>query len=188
MGYRHYLGIIDKETFKKIDDDFIKQNADEDGYWGIYSIVEKCGKEIIELGKYSKEGSRLETKKQKISEDFLPAYNTLKKHCDNHEYGFNLLTKRDLEYLIRCYKIRTVRYWKRVLGLIEDKFDYDKKTPEEKCKQYVQEKLNWRTFLVNMKDPYKVQDCWLYEYELFNLVHCYKMIDWDKYCLIIYGW
>lgn len=186
MGYRHYLAIVDKETFKKVDTDFIKQNADEEGYWGIYNFAEKYGKEIIELGKYSKEGFKLESKKQKISEEFLPAYNALKNHCREHEYGFNLLTKRDLIFLIRCYKMRTVNNLKRMLGIVEDKFNDN--TPEVKCKEYVKEKLNWSKYLVDLKDPYKVQGTWLYEYELFNLIHCYKMIDWDKYCLIIYGW
>lgn len=186
MGYRHYLAIIDKETFKNIDEDYIKQNSDEDGYWNISDLVEKCGQEIAELGKYSNEGFHLEVKKTKIEEEFLPAYNTLKKHCDKWDYGFNLLTKRDLIFLVRCYKMRTVKYFKKLLGFIEDEFNDN--TPEVKCKNYVRKKLSWRNYLTNEKSPYKVQDTWDYEYEMFDLLHCYKSIDWDKYVLIIYGW
>lgn len=186
MGYRHYLAIIDKETFKTINDDFIEKNSDEDGYLGIYKIVEKCGHEIAELGKYSEEGFRLCSKKTKIDNEYLPAYNVLKKHCDAHEHGFNLLTKRDLMYVIRCYKLRTVKSWKKLLGIIEDK--WDENSPEIKCKKAIETKLNWREFLIDKKNPYKVQSCWFYEYEMFDLIHCYKSIDWDKYLLIVYGW
>ena len=186
MGYRHYLAIIDKETFKNINEDFILRNSDEDGYWGIYDLAEKYGVEIAELGKYSDEGFRLCDKKTKIPDEYLNAYNVIKEHCDNYEFGFNVLTKRDLIFLIRCYKMRTIKYWKSLLGIIEDKFDNN--SPEVKCKNYVRSKLNWRKYLTDEKNPYKVQDTWMYEYQMFNLLHCYKMIDWDKYVLIIYGW
>ena len=33
-----------------------------------------------------------------------------------------------------------------------------------------------------------VSDSWDYESEIFNLLHIYKTVDWDKYILVIYGW
>ncbi len=186
MGYRHYLAIIEKDKFKKIDNEVLKQLEDEEGYWGIYDLVKKFGTEISELGKYSEEGFRLESKKSNIPVELVPSFEIIKKHCHKHEHGFNLLTKRDLMFLIRCYKLRTVNYWKRLLGLKDDKFDSN--PIEVKLKEYVKSKFLWRKYLINPKNKYKLNDYWSYEYELFNLIHCYKMIDWDKYILVIYGW
>ena len=192
MGYRHYLAIIDKDIFKKIDekfiDEYIKESSKypDEQFFRIYDFVDKYGKEIAELGKYSDEGFHLCRKRKPIANEYPKQYDLLKKLCDNNEYGFNLLTEKDLIFLIKCYKKRTVNYWEKMLGLIEDKWDNN--TPEVKCKQYVKEKLGWKDFLINLKSPYKVQSCWFYEYELFDLIHCYKTIDWNKYLLIIYGW
>lgn len=65
MGYRHYLGIIKKEDFKKIDSIFIinNKNEDEDLDPIIHELLQKAGmQEVFELGKWSAEGGRLELK------------------------------------------------------------------------------------------------------------------------------
>lgn len=186
MGYRHYLAIIEKDKFKSIDDKFLKQLEDEDGFWGIYALIEKIGTEIYELGKYSEEGFRLQEKKPNISAELTPIYEMIKKHCDEYEYGFNILTKRDLMFIIRCYKLRTVNYWKELLGLKHNKYNSD--SLQVRMKQYVESKFLWRKYLIDNRDKYAINGYWSYEYALFNLIHCYKMIDWDKYLLVIYGW
>ena len=61
--------------------------------------------------------------------------------------------------------------------------------PSEKCINYVKDLLAWKNFLLNTdkENKYCLQDSWKYEYEMFNIIHCYKTIDWDKYYLVLTG-
>ena len=182
MGYRHYLGIIKKEDFKKIDSIFIinSKYEDEDLNPIIHELLQKAGmQEVFELGKWSAEGGRLELKDSDIPTDLFDAYNVVKTYAKDHEYGFNVLTPRDLLFLIRSYKRRIYKYFK---GLLE-------KSEDEKT-EYIRHRLNWLKFSYNTKLDKKmtVSDSWDYESEIFNLLHIYKTVDWDKYLLVIYGW
>lgn len=38
------------------------------------------------------------------------------------------------------------------------------------------------------KNVDKITDSWLYEHDIFELVHQYKKFDWEKYDLIFMGW
>ena len=189
MGYRNYLGIIKKENFKKIDLNTIESAKDNDGWCCIHHVLKQAGmQQIHELGKWSEEGRHLEDKKTKLSEELLPAFEIVSEFADNHEYGFNVLTEKDLLFVIRSYRMRTHKYLKKLLGFIPDK--YDERTVEEKCRCYVREKLGWWKYSTNTKKESKfmIQDTWSYEYEMFNLLHNYKMIDWNEYLLVVWGW
>lgn len=34
----------------------------------------------------------------------------------------------------------------------------------------------------------RLTDSWLYEHTIFELVRLYKSIDWDKHCVLFYGY
>lgn len=187
MGYRNYLGIIKKEDFKKIDTDFIEYIKDEYGYCSIEDILEEAGAiEIQELGKWSKEGSHLEYKNTEVPKELLTSFQVIKKYINGQGCGFNLLTPRDLLFVIRSYRMRTHKYLKKLLN--EDK--YDERSTEEKCISYVKDKLDWWKYSANTRQDlkYTINDNWSFEYDMFNLLHNYKMIDWNEYLLIIWGW
>ena len=40
----------------------------------------------------------------------------------------------------------------------------------------------------DIKDKYHITSSWVYEYTMFELIHLYKTIDWDKYYLIWLGY
>ena len=48
--------------------------------------------------------------------------------------------------------------------------------------------LGWKDFMIDTSENrYTLQTSWKYEFEKYNLLHCYKMIDWDKYYLCLIG-
>lgn len=190
MGYRNYLSIIKKEDLKKIDADYIEKLKDEDGCLIITDLLERAGAvEIYELGKYSKEGAVLEQVKVELPEDLQKTYELIKQHADDHEYGFNVVTKDELIWCIKSYE-------KRVKDILTDyleeksKDEFDERSREERLMEYVRDKLTWFEYYTNLKDDdkYHVQSTWFYEYGLFDLIHVLKMVNWDEYVLIVTGW
>lgn len=190
MGYRNYLAIIKKEELKKIDSNFIESQRDEDGYVIIDDLLKKAGmQDIYELGKYSKEGALLENIKTDIPEDLQENYKIIKEYANKNEYGFNILTKKELIYCIESFKQRVIKLLKNYLAEKSD-CEFDTRTREERLISYVNDKLTWSEYYTNIneKDKFHVQSTWFYEYGIFDLIHSLKIIDWDNYCLIIYGW
>lgn len=192
MGYRNYLNIVSKKDFKKVDEDFINKLKDEDGYVYIGDVLKAIGaKEIFELGKYSEEGYALECKPIKVRGYIKKSYDILKQYAKEHGYGFNIVTVDSLIEIIEKYHERTVQYWHKLLSdapMESGQFGCTIK-PEEKCMYYVQNLLNWEEFMtnINMNSLYSVQTSWKYEYEIYNLLHILKMVDWDKNLLIVTG-
>ena len=65
----------------------------------------------------------------------------------------------------------------------------------DRLKVHVEHKASeWRNKDFPMLKPYDLtdRDCivssWLYEYQIFELVRIYKTIDWEKDCILFYGW
>lgn len=193
MGYRNYLTVVKKDEFKKIDEKFLDSLKDDEGYLPVSSLLKKInGVEVYELGKYSDEGALLENIKTNIPEDLKPACEIIKKYADENEYGFNVLTKQELILCIESFKTRVYNILK---NLLEEKTSnkFDKRTREERLKSYVQDKLNWFEYYVDLKDEtleqkFKVQNTWFYEYGIFDLIHTLKMVDWEENILIVTGW
>lgn len=192
MGYRNYLNIVSKKDFKKVNEDFIDSLRGKDGYLfaGDVLRVINC-KEILELGKYSEEGYALECKKVKLRGNIKKSYDILRQFCKDNEYGFNIVTQESLIELIKKYHERTVQYWHRLLSDVPMSCGaFESTKPEEKCIYYVNDLLTWNTHMINtkMEAPYSVQTTWKYEYELYNLLHILKKIDWEKELLFVTGY
>ena len=78
---------------------------------------------------------------------------------------------------------KNVKYWEMLLSdePIET-YDSVETDPNKKCFRYVKDLLGWKDFMVDTSDnKYTLQTSWKYEFEKYNLLHCYKMIDWDIY-------
>lgn len=183
MGYRHSLHIFEKEKINKLTSKEIKENENR------WDFMEKLGsKEILDLGKYSDEGYELSNRAIKAG-GILAELRSVMYYEGDTEFEF--IDPENLIWLAEKYKERTIKYWKRLLG--KDKFpDYSEeaeRTVEENCKKYVEHLLVWSNSMLNTNknNKFAIQDTWNYEYEMFNIIHCYKSIDWDKYYLALLG-
>ena len=145
--------------------------------------------DLIELGKYSDEGFELSARKYKVRK-LKKQINLLIENCSDEDSDFNIITQEDFVWLIEKYKERTVNYWKKILS--DERIEsYDKvyENAGDKCKYYVQDLLHWEKFLINtdLNNKWILQTTWKYEYELFNLLHIYKTIDWENNIVFIVG-
>lgn len=213
MGYRHYFVLINKEIPEKIKDmkkkdffDYVK-TLDKAGYEpaneycpedvDIHEFIRYMkGKEIFEFGKYYENAEALCAlghpmfSDTKIQEDMYS------------DYGLYIVGKDAVLNAIEYYRTKVVSYYQGLLITQEEakkKFaegDYScyeslKDTREERLVCEAKKKISeWSTF-----KPYDLNEnnenivsSWLYEYEVFELVRLLKTIDWEKNCLIFYGY
>lgn len=183
MGYRYTLYILNKSKVDKIDSNDIERFESIDNR---YKILDELGrKEIIELGKYSDEGYKLCQKGISVNDELRELL-----YCEG-DTEFEFLSPESLVWLANSYKERTIDYWKKLLdkNAIQEIGNKLVTSPKEKCLDYVKDLLTWERYILNdnKENKYCLQTTWKYEYEMFNIIHCYKMIDWRKYYLCILG-
>lgn len=196
MSYRHYIEILDKDKLRllHVEDmkDAAKRHRDREEWFDVEKYMEERGvelKEVMELGKYTAEGYYLEgLDNSKYYGEFADIISTLREELAGDGTGFNLITKDNLIWVINAYKGRVVKLWEDTLHIINTSDDIEQLKKD--MTKYFHNKIHWKDFLVNtdLENKWDVQNTWTYEYELFNLVHILKTVDWEKQLLFIHGW
>lgn len=182
MGYRHILYILNKNKIDNLTPKDIKRLSSIENRYKILDEFNR--KQIIELGKYSDEGYELCNKGIHVNDDLRQ----LLYYEGDTEFEF--INPECLVWLANQYKNRTIEYWKSLLN--DTKIEVGNKvitSAQEKCLDYVKDLLIWERYILNdnKENKYCLQTTWKYEYEMFNIIHCYKMIDWRRYYLCIVG-
>lgn len=200
MGYSHYLYVIPKEQVaeiqacKTVNDltEFAKRHSypydEDDGWLSIY----KVGKELYDLGKYSEIGFKLESERPSVftSDELKEEYS---------DYGFALLTKDDFKSIIEFYRQRIIAWFESLLEIKDSsKFtaEYTKEQYQlEMLKGTIQNKIDiWSgkycgiTPIDLEPENEQINNSWLYEYAIFELVRLYKIFDWENDELVLVGW
>lgn len=200
MGYSHYLYAIPKEQVAEIQacktandlTEFAKRHSypydEDDGWLSIY----KVGKELYDLGKYSEIGFKLESERPSVftSDELKEEYS---------DYGFALLTKDDFKLIIEFYRQKIVDWFKSLLEIKDSsKFtaEYTKEQYQfEMLKGTIQNKIDiWSgkycgiTPIDLEPENEQINNSWLYEYAIFELVRLYKIFDWKNNELVLVGW
>lgn len=200
MGYRHYLYAVPKKQVEEIrlcktnDDltDFVKRHDypydEDDGWVSLYKI----GKELYELGKHSEIGFKLESERPSVftSEELKKIYS---------DYGFALLTKDDFKTIIEVYRQKIVNWFQSLLNPKDNNKFSENFTKEqyqfEILKQEVQNKIDiWSGKYCGVTpidldtESEQINNSWLYEYAIFELVRLYKVFDWENDELVLIGW
>ena len=194
MGYRNYFYIAEK---KKVDDflalsheeqmkataEVIKKDYNDQTFaqeqieeylkynqlrrWETTDYLE--AKEIHGCGKYFDDNVQKEIVKDSVD-------------LSGNEDEFYLNVKP--EALITCaehYKDKSVKYWSTI---IKSEANIDD------IKNQLQNHVRDLNYVLNT-DPnnkFSITNSWDYEYAMFELVHLYKLIDWDEYSLIWCGY
>ena len=200
MGYRHYLYAVPKEQVAEIQacktakdlTEFAKRHDypydEDDGWLSLY----KVGKELYELGKLSEIGFKLESERPSVftSDELKEEYS---------DYSFALLTKDDFKSIIEFYRQKIISWFK---SLLEIK-DSSKFTAEFTKEQYqfemlkgeVQNKIDiWSGKYCGITpidldaENEQINNSWLYEYAIIELVRLYKIFDWKNDELVLVGW
>ena len=198
MGYRNYFYVAEK---KKVDDflalsheermkataELIKQDYSDQifaqerieeyleynqlGSWEARKYLE--AEEIHGCGKYFDNNIQKEIVKDSVDLS-----------GDEDEFYLNVKP----EALIICaeyYKDKSAQYWNNIINSeasIED--------IKEQLRSHARE-LDYAHRDILDTDPnnkFNITNSWDYEYAMLELVHLYKLIDWDKYSLIWCGY
>ena len=198
MGYRNYFYIAEK---KKVDDflalpheeqmkvtseiikgyykeqKFAQERIEEylgynqPGAWEVRNYLE--AKEIHGCGKYFDSNIQKEIVKDSVDLS-----------GDEDEFYLNVKP----EALIICaahYKDKSAQYWNNIINS-----EVSIEEIKEQLKTHARE-LDYRHGYVlntDIQNKFSITNSWDYEYAMFELVHLYKLIDWDKYSLIWCGY
>ena len=166
-----------------IDERIGKEQLEAENYWPLYNL----GEQLFDFG------------------DGYPNADEIYKHGDSlfnseelkKEYFDNLPIVID-ESAILC----AIEWTRNTVADMYEDLCREKSTSRwnnqnqfDRLKVHVEHKASeWRNKDFPMLKPYDLtdRDCivssWLYEYQIFELVRIYKTIDWEKDCILFYGW
>lgn len=192
MGYRNYLYIVDKKKLNKAR----KMSASElwelvggkteldediDTPW-IGDVLDKLeAEEFMELGKYLDYTNEIQS--------FLkPLFRNKLVHNDyNCETECMLVKPEILQKIATIFKEKAKNYYK---SLLEEKSPniLDTRPQLERCTEDIRIKLTWLESLDALpNNKWTISDTWLYEYEMFNILHLMRIFNPKKQALIWIG-
>lgn len=176
MGYRHYLGIIDKEKLEEL-----KKQKFDDCFDFEKEVQENC-RAIFELGK-------LYTDKETTDALYENWENLLEEKSDTELFVPN---QKIFLTLANVYREKVKKYYSDIIEKIGKKFDLNILKEEQKQAIYelitdCREKINWLElqFKENAKD---VEITWLYEHQMFNLMHYYLITNYEKEVIVCFAY
>lgn len=198
MGYRNYFYIAEK---KKVDD-FLKLSHEDqikvtsESLKNLYNdqkYTQECIAEYIERNALGTWETRDYLKAKEIHGcgkyfDDTIQKEIVKDSIDLSNYDEEFYLNVNPKALIVCaehYKDKSAKYWNNI---IESETTVEEL--KEQLKSHARE-LDYAHRDVLDTDPnnkFRITNSWDYEYAMLELVHLYKMIDWDKYSLIWCGY
>lgn len=172
MGYRTYLGTVDKtghDQMQKMSLFYLKEKYGDGETVGVYELVE----ELIGFGKYFD----VDTTKYP---HFFASEEMQKEFSD---YDFWIVDRDFLRAIISKEHLAMAEWFEECSG----------KTHEELIRQMKMMATEWRgdfgvcPYNLDLTKPHLV-DSWKRDYAIFDLVRIYKTFDFEKNNLIYYGW
>lgn len=193
MGYRHYIGFIDKEKLEElrnkvyVDTYYEDGELDETKEWLQFDEIRDNCFYYYNLGKlYFDETNETYDELYKEKEDIIKDEDIEMFICPQNIF----LT------LANVYLNKTKRYFEELIKPFKENEDFEayKKLNKEqfislkKMINKIEDKIfyfNRKKFCENKKDI-EIDD--LYEHSAFNLAHIHKMIDFEKQVVICFAW
>lgn len=191
MGYRNYLYIADKKKYNKIRKMSKKELLeltntvleDEFDYLSAHDILDKMGaEEAFELGKgvdfYDeiKPHLRKMFTDKEVHEEF------------NAERECMMVKPEILQTIATVYKNK-VKNWYEDLLQEKSSNEYDTRSQIDRLKDGVESHLLWNQYLDHLpNNKWNINSIWLYEYEIFNILHLMRVFNPKKQVLIWRGY
>ena len=203
MGYRHYMYIVPRKMVSDICEmsyaelkEYAKQHGvlkeDCEGSW-VY-LNDLIGRNtFFEFGKYYENAENI----YKLGKPLFIITDTQEYF---EEYNPFVVDKDAVLCAIEDYRQKVIKFYKELLQTQEeydathDTWERRRGTQEQKIRRHLESQLDeWENPFGLL--PYdlseksnRVVKSWLYEYETFEIVHQLKMMDWENYTLVFYGW
>ena len=206
MGYRNYFAIIEKEEADKIlnlsHEEQMKLTSEY-----VREEWEGSGEEDEQVAKYLENDivDSYALRKQLKPEEVIDFAN--RSGCDSLAQKVNEdcrdYSDEDTEFCIvkpeallvaaDYYRNNTVKYYEAVIRsfdmtdeeCLEDKdMGYHRPNLIASFRHQIYDLTKLKIDKENVLKHKILMDTWQYEYDMFNMLHLYKNIDWDKYYLI----
>lgn len=204
MGYRHYFYLVDIEECNKVKNmtytELIKhiKNAnpdaveeDADGVWiNFHEALNQ--KEIFEFGKlyYEDTADRIYSHGAPLfliedTQEYFEDYQPYRMGKDGLLEAIKIYEKKIIDYYEDLAKDGAVQILPFGIEVPRD----DIKSVD-KLREHAEDMLRrWKWGAINLNEESdSISSSWLYEHQIFELVRLYKAIDWDKKCLLFYGY
>lgn len=205
MGYRHYFYLANTEDCDAVQNmtysqlaEYCKEkypnSVDEDDgelYINFHDILNQT--EIFEFGKLYWDDTA-----DQIYNHGTPLFSNAETQSDFNDYRPYRMGKDGLLEAIQIYQNKVISYYEGLLvdgatqrlpfGITIEREDIKS---IDKLVEHIQDEVNWWKVMGVLdldERNERISKSWLYEHQVFELVRLYKSIDWDKKCLLFYGW
>lgn len=197
MGYRFYLYTIDKAEIEKVKDKDYKELAQEFGDVDKYNNEEhyyfspcdlKSVQEFHELGKYLDEKLYDGLTNNSLGTMFTNE-EVVERITEEHDLGF--LDAEGFKKFLESLKDKVLECLEDDLKDTKEDDIHDEKSSIEKMQENYKEKIRSIKigFCYNLDlNKQTIQNSYLYEYVIFDLIHFYKIINWDKQYVMFYAY
>lgn len=191
MGYRNYLYIADKKKCNKIRKMSEKELLeltntnleDEFDYLDEGDILKKMGaEEAFELGKYIDFYDEIKPHLRKLFTD-----EEVHKQF-NEEIECMLAKPEILQTIATIYRKKVLKFYQDLMQeKSSDKFDT--RSQLERMKAEVRAHILWNEYLDQLpNNKWNINQGWLYEYEIFDILHLMRVFNPKKQVLIWRGY
>lgn len=189
MGYRHYFFKVDKKDVEMVMNLSYQQlkekYADDDGYIDFDNVISH--EKIYEFGKLYYEDIA-----EQIYNTGKPLFKDKECMAEFEDYMPYEVGKDGLLKAIEIYKNKIIKYLENLQVDTLNEWTDEVLKPQDKMKKDVEDRLlrwNMKHILdLDEEDTFSITSSWLYEHQIFNLVHLLKTIDWESETLLFYGY
>lgn len=202
MGYRHHMYIVPRkkvEDIRNLTYAELKEYArvhgglygDDEGSW-VYLNDIVDGQEFFDFGKYYDNADEIE----KLGTPLFLIEDTQEYF---EEYSPYVVEKDAVICAIEYYRKKIVNWYSELL-MTQEEFDATHEEWERRVKQEERirkhlesQRREWKNRFgiiavdLNMENN-RITNSRLCEYEIFELVHQFKTMDWENNTLVFYGW
>lgn len=213
MGYRNYFAIIEKEEADKVLNasheeqmqicvDEIRKDWESDSEYAEEEVKEFLENDTVDYYKIKHYLNPTEIHECGKYFDYDTS-KLIKEDCKDYsddDTEFCIIQPKALLICAEHYKQNAAKWWRNIITSIdmtdeeikEDWKNYPEGRPniKERLEWHVRDLENKRIDVLDtdIKDKYHITSSWVYEYTMFELIHLYKTIDWDKYYLLWLGY
>lgn len=205
MGYRHYFYLVNIEdcdavrnmTYTQLAEHCKEKypdsydNSDDEPYINFHDILNQT--EIFEFGKLYWDDTA-----DRIYSHGMPLFSNAETQSEFDDYRPYRMGKDGLLQAIQIYQNKVISYYEGLLvdGAVQRlpfgiSIELEDIKSIDKLVEHIQDEIKWWKILGVLdldEGNERISKSWLYEHQVFELVRLYKSIDWDKKCLLFYGW
>lgn len=192
MGYRTYLGKMNKQVIEELrhmtKEEFVRRYEELDELPMLQDLPTL--ENMFELGSYVDEELKSAVIDKASKKFFKDAFLHAKYDEDTEIY---VIGKSGLIQLIEEYRKKTIHSFENLLGEPNhyERVEHGENARERKMRLFLESRLRrWNNphidYLNVDENSSTLHELWDFEYEVFNLLHLLKMMDWEKDDLILY--